>query len=127
MKTIFRSLALIVISIFTVVNIQAQTRSVGLNAMQFLNVGVGARAAAMGLSTTALSNDVDQVFYNPAGSALKDETIQASIHYNSWLADITQNCLAVAYNWKNDILTTVFWVGEDLNVTTADVPRRNRV
>jgi len=90
-----------VISIFTVVNIQAQTRSVGLNAMQFLNVGVGARAAAMGLSTTALSNDVDQVFYNPAGSALKDESIQASIHYNSWLADITQNCLAVAYNWKN--------------------------
>ena len=85
MKTTFRSLALIVVSIFTVVNIQAQTRSVGLNAMQFLNVGVGARSAAMGLSTTAVSNDVDQIFYNPAGSALKDEMLQASVNYTSWL------------------------------------------
>lgn len=101
MKTTFRSLALILVSIFTVVSLEAQTRSVGLNAMQFLNVGVGARSAAMGLSTTAISNDVDQVFYNPAGTALKDETIQASIHYNNWLADITQNCAAVSYNWKN--------------------------
>lgn len=101
MKTTFRTLALIVVSIFTVVNIQAQTRSAGLNAMQFLNVGVGARSAAMGLSTTAVSNDVDQIFYNPAGSALKDEMLQASVNYTSWLADITQNCLAVSYNWKN--------------------------
>jgi len=101
MKTTFRSLALIVVSIFTVVNIQAQTRSVGLNAMQFLNVGVGARSAAMGLSTTAVSNDVDQIFYNPAGSALKDEMLQASVNYTSWLAGISQNCLAVSYNWKN--------------------------
>lgn len=100
MKTIFRFLVLIIVSIFTVVNIYTQTRNVGLNSMQFLNVGVGARSAAMGLSTTAVSNDVDQVFYNPAGTALKDELLQASVHYNKWLAEITQNCLAVSYNWK---------------------------
>jgi hypothetical protein len=76
----------------------AQDRKAGLTGAAFLKVGVGARAVAMGTATTALSGDVNQMFYNPAGIALKDEKLQASFSYNKWIADLAHNAAAVSYN-----------------------------
>ena len=76
----------------------SQDRKAGLTGAAFLKVGVGARAVGMGSAVTALSNDVNQMFYNPAGIALKDETWQASFSYNKWIADIAHNSAAVAFN-----------------------------
>jgi hypothetical protein len=61
---------------------------------------VGARAVGMGSAVTALPNDVNQMFWNPAGMALKDEMLQASFSYNKWIADLNHNTAAVAYNWE---------------------------
>jgi len=76
----------------------SQDRKAGLTGAAFLKVGVGARAVGMGSAVTALSNDVNQMFYNPAGIALTDETWQASFSYNKWIADIAHNSAAVAFN-----------------------------
>jgi hypothetical protein len=76
----------------------SQDRKAGLTGAAFLKVGVGARAVAMGSAVTAIAHDVNQMFYNPAGIALKDETWQASFSYNKWIADIAHNTAAVAYN-----------------------------
>lgn len=76
----------------------AQNRKAGLTGAAFLKVGVGARNVALGTAVTALSGDVTQMFYNPAGIALKDQTMQASFTYNKWIADIGHSAAAVSYN-----------------------------
>ncbi|MBP1691332.1 MAG: hypothetical protein H6Q32_684 [Bacteroidetes bacterium] len=76
----------------------AQNRKAGLTGASFLKVGVGARNVALGTAVTALSGDVTQMFYNPAGIALKDQTLQASFTYNKWIADIGHSAAAVSYN-----------------------------
>jgi len=78
----------------------AQNRKAGLTGASFLKVGVGARNVALGTAVTALSGDVNQMFYNPAGIALKDQALQASFTYNKWIADIGHNAAAVSYNWE---------------------------
>ncbi len=76
----------------------AQDRKSGLTGAAFLKIGVGARNVALGTAVTALSGDVTQMFYNPAGIALKDQTLQASFTYNKWIADIGHSAAAVSYN-----------------------------
>ena len=58
----------------------AQNRKAGLTGAAFLKVGVGARNVALGTAVTALSGDVTQMFYNPAGIALKDREASGVVH-----------------------------------------------
>jgi hypothetical protein len=76
----------------------SQDRKAGLTGAAFLKVGVGARNVALGTAVTALAGDVNQMFYNPAGIALKDDKMQASFTYNKWIADIAHSTAAVSYN-----------------------------
>lgn len=76
----------------------AQERKAGLTGAAFLKVGVGARNVAMGTASTAFVGDVNQMFYNPAGIGLKNETAQAAFTYNKWIADIAHSTAAVSYN-----------------------------
>jgi len=75
-----------------------QIRKAGLNAGTFLSIGVGARAAGLGSAVTTIGGDVNQIFWNPAGTALQDERFQATFSYNKWIADLKQNAAAIAYN-----------------------------
>jgi len=86
-----------------------QQRKAGLTGAAFLKVGVGARAVAMGSAVTAMSGDVNQMFWNPAGIALKDDQMQASFSYNKWIADLSHNAFAVSYN-LHDVGTIGFGV-----------------
>jgi hypothetical protein len=81
----------------------AQSRKAGLTGAAFLKVGVGARAVGLGSATTALTGDVNQIFWNPAGIALTpdDAEIQATFSYNKWIADLGHNSAAVSYNWED--------------------------
>ncbi len=73
-------------------------RQAGATSAAFLKVGVGARQVGMGSAATAISGDVNMMFWNPAGIALKTERLQASFSYNKWLADMDHNSAAVSYN-----------------------------
>lgn len=74
-------------------------RKAGRNGAAFLEIGVGAREVALGSASTALSGEANQVFWNPAGTALAaDQKLSASFSYNSWIADITGAALALGYN-----------------------------
>jgi len=98
MKTLRFLIVCILAMLFLMQDGYSQDRKAGLTGAAFLKVGVGARAVAMGSAVTAIAHDVNQMFYNPAGIALKDETWQASFSYNKWIADIAHNTAAVAYN-----------------------------
>lgn len=99
-----KSLKLMFICLLAVVLVvtagTAQDRKAGLTGAAFLKVGVGARSVAMGTAVTGLANDVNQMFYNPAGIALKSETMQASFTYNKWIADIGHSAAAASYNFE---------------------------
>jgi hypothetical protein len=117
MKTILRIISIILLVLIVSISL-AQNRKAGLNSMAFLNVGVGARNVGLGSAATSITNDVNQVFWNPAGSALKDESIQVAFNYDKWIGDLNHNCAAVAYNLR-DIGTISLGI---ITLGVSDIP-----
>jgi hypothetical protein len=101
MKTVFRLISLLMIFTMFIAFTQAQNRKAGLNSASFLNVGVGARNVGLGSAASSITNDVNQVFWNPAGAALRTQTLQAAVNYNKWIGDLDHNCVAVGYNLQD--------------------------
>jgi hypothetical protein len=101
MKKIYSiSIAALLLVVFATGIVDAQTRKAGINAAAFLKVGVGARQIGMGSAVTSLNGDVTNVFWNPAGIALKDDKAQVSFTYNSWIGGLTQNAVAASYKME---------------------------
>ncbi len=65
----------------------------GTSAYQFLQLGVGARPAAMGEAFAGVSGDVNAVYWNPAGLA-RIERLELSMTHAVWLQDITYSNIA---------------------------------
>lgn len=59
---------------------------VGTSAATFLEIGIGARAEAMGGAYTSMANDPTALYWNPAGIAWST-TMQAEFMHSRWLAD----------------------------------------
>ncbi|MDZ7338110.1 MAG: PorV/PorQ family protein [candidate division KSB1 bacterium] len=75
--------------------VTAQVTKAGTTCAQFLKIGVGARATAMGEAFVATANDVNAIYWNPAGlTQLKGN--QATFMHVEWLADISYDFAAVA-------------------------------
>jgi flagellar motor protein MotB len=69
----------------------------GFTSANFLQVGTGARAAAMADSFTALSDDATAVFWNPAGIYQADGT-QLSLTHSQWLQNVNFETIALSQN-----------------------------
>jgi len=96
-----KSFLILLLIALTALPAEAQ-RKAGRNAAAFLEVGVGARAVALGSATTSMANDANQIFWNPAGTALQsDQKVSAAFSYASWIADIDYGAFAVGYNVQN--------------------------
>ncbi|MDC1069004.1 PorV/PorQ family protein [Candidatus Kapabacteria bacterium] len=91
---------------------------------QFLKIGPGARANAMGGAATAVVNDLSAIHWNPAGVAAIDD-IQVYVSYTSWFADYQQNYAAIAAPINDDFTVSVFFLSfgvNDIPVTTINRP-----
>jgi opacity protein-like surface antigen len=85
---------ILVFIIFTCFDsIIAQTYT-GSSAGQFLKIGVGARAEAMGSAFAAVANDASAVYWNPAGSALLTNN-SATFSHTYWLAETYHDYAAI--------------------------------
>jgi hypothetical protein len=100
MKTI-KVVSCIFIALLLVTSSSVSQRKAGLTGAAFLKVGVGAQAIGMGSAVTAMAGDVNQLFWNPAGIALKEDKIQATFSYNRWIADLSHNAFGVTYNLED--------------------------
>lgn len=98
---ILRIFTALLVTVLVPLLMDAQTRKVGINGAAFLKVGVGARHIGVGSAATAITEDATNMFWNPAGMALTNNTLQASFNYNKWIADIGQNAVAVSYRVEN--------------------------
>nr|HPI73656.1 hypothetical protein [bacterium] len=64
----------------------ADVSGVGTGAAAFLEIGVGARAMAMGGAYTSIANDATALYWNPAGIAWMNG-VQCELAHNEWLID----------------------------------------
>lgn len=69
----------------------------GRTTFQFLKIGMGARAAALGEAGIANMQDVNAVFWNPA-AITGIERIEAAFNYTQWFADL--NIMAGAIGFR---------------------------
>lgn len=73
----------------------------GISTAQFLKIGVGGRAAAMGESFVAISDDASALYWNPAGLA-QFKTNQVIFSHNIWLVDINHDFLGAVYHLDSE-------------------------
>jgi len=94
-----RKLLTIIIGIGFLVTVFADSvlaNGSGTTAANFLKLGVGARAAALGDAFTVIVDDSTSLYWNPAGLA-KMEKGQLSATYNMWFAGINQGYLGIGF------------------------------
>jgi hypothetical protein len=101
MKIINSFILLTILAALLSMNLFSQSTRTGASGAAFLNIGTGAKNVALGSAYTAISNDVNQIFCNPAGIALKNQTFQAVFNYNKWICDFNHNSAAISYNLQN--------------------------
>ncbi len=100
---------------------------VGLSGFNFLKIGQGARAVAMGDAYTAVADDINAVFWNPAGLVGVRGTAWTA-NYTKWLVDSNVYSAAVAWNTGTDrggvlgMSVIAFQLG-DIPETTIFQPR----
>jgi len=93
--------------LFSTANIDAQLFPVlggqraGISTAQFLKIGVGGRASAMGDAFIAVANDVSALYWNPAGLSQFSEN-QIIFSHNKWIDDINHDFLGAVYHLDND-------------------------
>ena len=73
-------------------------RKAGRNGAAFLEIGVGAREVGLGSAVSSMANDANQIFWNPAGTALgSNEQFSTAFSYTSWIADLEYGAVALGY------------------------------
>ena len=80
------SLFIFVENIYAQTSFETEVSAVGINAATFLEIGVGARAMAMGGSYVAVANDPTALYYNPSG-IVWTKGIQVEAMHNEWFVD----------------------------------------
>lgn len=132
-KLILQINALILLTVLLNVKIAAQLfpvlggQRVGISTAQFLKIGVGGRAAAMGESFVAVANDVTALYWNPAGlTQFNDNQIMFS--HNKWVVDINHEFIGGVYHLsENDAIGASITAlsTENMPVTTEYAPLGN--
>jgi len=96
----------------------------GISTAQFLKIGVGSRASAMGDAFVAVANDASALYWNPAGLSLFADN-QVIFSHNEWVVDIKHDFAGVVYHMD---ATNTFGVAltslrtNDMPVTTEFAP-----
>lgn len=113
---------LIGLTILSVTCLAKEFAPVGTAVAQFLEVGVGARAAGMGEAYTVMGRDAGAVFWNPA--ALADAPRQSLFSaYSTWPAEITFAGAAYALRIGRVgtlAISGVYLMTGDMEITTIE-------
>lgn len=92
---------------------------VGTSGAVFLKLNAGSRPAGMGEAFAGVADDVNSVFYNPAGSAFL-EKVEFTAQYGSWFQEIKYNALGFVYPTSS---AGSFGLGV-INLGVSDIERR---
>ncbi len=96
----------------------------GISAFQFLKIGVGARAVAMGESFIAVASDASALFWNPAGVVdLPANQVIAS--HTAYVVDISHEFFGVTYKLDEGQAVGLSFAAlhmDDMEITTETQP-----
>jgi len=96
----------------------------GISTAQFLKIGVGGRATAMGDAFIAIANDASALFWNPAGvSQISNDQVMFS--HNEWVVDIKHEFLGAVYHLSSMDVVGVSFTAlhmDEMPVTTEFQP-----
>lgn len=96
----------------------------GISAFQFLKIGVGARAVALGESYVALANDASALYWNPAGLVQFSDN-QVIVSHTEYVVDIKHQFLGVAHHLSDEDALGVSITAlhmKDMEITTETQP-----
>ena len=98
---------------------------VGTAGVQFLKIGVGSRAVAMGDAFTAVANDASALYYNPAG-LIQLERPEAALSHIDYPAGVAYEFLGLAYPLPKMNSAVGFYVSglwtDEMKETTPERP-----
>jgi hypothetical protein len=108
-------------------NFRSNVSKRGTTAASFLEIGVGARALALGSAFTALADDPTTLYWNVGGLAkLKHHGV--IFNHSEWIADINYDFIGGSFNFGQygavGISITALTMGE-MQVTTIEEPEGN--
>ncbi|MBD3289202.1 PorV/PorQ family protein, partial [candidate division KSB1 bacterium] len=104
--------------------ISGSLEQIGTSMANFLKIGVGARALAMGDAYVALSDDISSLYWNP-GALDRMPTNQIIVQQTNWLVDTKIYYLGAGYKWNNVGAIGVsahFFSSGDIEETTLRQP-----
>ena len=96
----------------------------GISTAQFLKIGVGGRASALGDAFVAVANDASALYWNPAGLVQFQEN-QVMFSHNSWVVDINHEFIGAVYHLDETNsfgLSVTSLTMQDMKVTTEFAP-----
>jgi opacity protein-like surface antigen len=97
---------------------------VGTSVAQFLEISVGARGTGLAGAYTAITNDAEAAFWNPAGLANIDKR-DLFTSYTKWPADISIGGASFAMNFEKIGVVAVsatYLMTDDMEITTISQP-----
>ncbi len=96
----------------------------GISTAQFLKIGVGGRASALGESFVAMANDASALYWNPAGLVQFNEH-QVFFSHTDWVVDIKHQFAGAVYKLSDVSAVGVSFTTlhmDDMKVTTETFP-----
>lgn len=122
MKINAKILILPFVIIFLIIGSGYAFEKVGTSSFQFLKVATNARASAMGEAFSAVANNSDAVFFNPA-ALTQVQNFDLNVDYLDWFLDIKHYAFSAAYTVSRlgtFGLQGVFTDVGEIKVTTVD-------
>ena len=99
----------------------AERTKVAQVGMQFLKIGIGARAVGMGEACIVSVNDMSSIFWNPGALALT-ETSGMALYQTNWICDIKHYAFAGAFDLKKYGMVGISLIYMDYPTLTATRP-----
>lgn len=97
-------IAILICSSFSISNAEEKyfdKKAIGTTTADFLNLPIGARAAAMGGAYTAISEEASAIYWNPAG-LVQISKLSALFMRTAYVADINYQYAAYAHRLSHD-------------------------
>ena len=101
MKKLILFLLLVFLTTIFLMPSHAAIKKLAQTGLQFLEIDVSTRAAAMGGAFMMVGNDADAMFYNPAGIAEMQSNMDFVACRTQWIADISYNSGGIVKNFGN--------------------------
>ncbi len=118
-----KKVVLIIFILSSFVEVKAQLfptlggQRAGISTAQFLKIGVGGRASAIGDAFVAVANDASALYWNPAGLVQFSDN-QVLFSHNEWVVDINHDFIGGVYHLDE---TNAVGVAVT-SLTTPDMP-----